>query len=345
MRWRWPPAGISYPDAAEVMLPRGAGSSPAASPTILNTYNMEKEELKRIIDNHQHWINKDVEGWKDMKANLGGADLRGADLKGANLGGANLGGADLGGANLRGADLGCAYLGGAELEEANLRGANLGGANLKGANLRGANLGGADLEYADLRRANLGGANLRHANLKGADLGCADLGCSDLRCADLGGADLKDAELRGANLRRADLEDADLRGADLRGADLRGANLDNILYNYYTAFLAIQCPEEGSFIGWKKVNGYVVKLRVPEDAKRSSSTSRKCRCSHAEVLAIQKIDGTTANVVELENRSYLPATTYKVGEIVRADKWDSDRWNECSHGIHFFISRDEAVRY
>jgi hypothetical protein len=40
-----------------------------------------------------------------------------------------------------------------------------------------------------------------------------------------------------------------------------------------------------------------------------------------------------------------PETTYTVGETVTADEWDEDRWNECSHGIHFFITRDEAVMY
>ena len=36
---------------------------------------------------------------------------------------------------------------------------------------------------------------------------------------------------------------------------------------------------------------------------------------------------------------------YKVGEIVEVDNFDKDRWNECSPGIHFFMTRDEAVRY
>ena len=38
-------------------------------------------------------------------------------------------------------------------------------------------------------------------------------------------------------------------------------------------------------------------------------------------------------------------TEYKAGEIVRPDKWDDNRWEECSSGIHFFITRLEAERY
>ena len=60
--------------------------------------------------------------------------------------------------------------------------------------------------------------------------------------ANLVGADLGGADLAMADLRAADLHGADLRGADLRGADLRGANIS----------MSIACPEEGSFIGFKK---------------------------------------------------------------------------------------------
>ena len=47
---------------------------------------MIQEELNKIIENHQHWINEDCEGWEDMKANLSGADLRGLNLQEVNLG-------------------------------------------------------------------------------------------------------------------------------------------------------------------------------------------------------------------------------------------------------------------
>ena len=93
---------------------------------------MTQEELDKIVEQHQHWIKEDCEGWGDMRANLYGANLEGAKLEGANLKGANLEGAYLYGANLKGANL---Y--GANLEGANLYGANLYGANLYGANLKG----------------------------------------------------------------------------------------------------------------------------------------------------------------------------------------------------------------
>ena len=157
-------------------------------------------------------------------------------------------------------------------------------------------------------------------------------------------ADLRNADLRIANLSGAYLSGANLRKADLGGANLINADLRNVKYNELTAFFALVCPEEGDFIAWKKVGEVIVKLRIPSEAKRSSATTRKCRCEFAEVLELQSLDGTPYNDDEVVNDDYVE-TIYKVGEIVRSDSWDDDRWNECSHGIHFFITRDEAVRY
>ena len=112
---------------------------------------MTQEELDKIVEQHQHWIKEDCEGWEDMKADLSGAYLEGANLEGAYLEGANLEGANLYGANLYGANLKGANLEGANLEGANLKGANLYGANLKGANLEGANLYGANLKGENFR--------------------------------------------------------------------------------------------------------------------------------------------------------------------------------------------------
>ena len=225
------------------------------------------------------------------------------------------------------------------LEEAYLEGAYLKGANLEGADLRGAYLEGANLGGANLRGAYLGGANLR-----GADLGGADLRGADLRGAYLGGAYLEGADLRGANLEGADLRGANLEGADLGGADLRGANLEGANYSEYTSFLLLQCPIEGSFIGWKKCDGYIVKLKICEDAERSSSTSLKCRCSKAEVLEIQNLDGSVADITEICS-NYDKNFIYKVGETIEVKDFDKCRWNECSPGIHFFIDRNMAVIY
>ena len=148
------------------------------------------------------------------------------------------------------------------------------------------------------------------------------------------------ADLCGANLRGADLCGANLRGADLRGAK----NTDKIAWNAYTAFYPLQCPETGSFSGYKKASGYIIELEICADAKRSSATSRKCRCSKAKVLSITHLDGSDSGLTEVRS-NYSKEFVYRVGEVAEVPDFDDNRWNECAAGIHFFITRDEAVKY
>lgn len=231
---------------------------------------------------------------------------------------------------------------------ANLWGADLSGADLKGADLRGACLRSASLWNANLESADLYGADLRRANLESANLSGADLRDADLNDADLTYTDLKSANLRNANLWCADLSRADLKGADLRYAILEGANLSSAdlcdaKINFYIA-----CPEKGSFIAFKKAgnnyNNYIVELLIPEDARRCSATSKKCRCDKAKVLSITKLDGTSDGVDTVYSL-YDETFAYKIGETVEVKNFDNNRWNECSTGIHFFITREEAVKY
>ena len=36
---------------------------------------------------------------------------------------------------------------------------------------------------------------------------------------------------------------------------------------------------------------------------------------------------------------------YRVGTTVEVEDFETDRWDECAAGIHFFITRQEAVQY
>ena len=65
---------------------------------------MTQEELNKIVEQHQHWLKEDCEGWEGMRANLTRANLTRANLTGANLTGANLTGANLYEADLTGAN-------------------------------------------------------------------------------------------------------------------------------------------------------------------------------------------------------------------------------------------------
>lgn len=141
-----------------------------------------------------------------------------------------------------------------------------------------------------------------------------------------------------------DMTRGNLSGANLRSADLSGANLLNVRYDECTGFFALVCPEEGSFIGYKKANGHIVKLRITEDALRSSATSRKCRCSKAEVLSITTLDGEDDGLTSIPS-NYDSNFIYRVGTTVEVEDFETDRWDECAAGIHFFITRQEAVQY
>ena len=207
-----------------------------------------------------------------------------------------------------------------------------------GADLREANLYEANLYEADLREADLYGANLRGANLREADLRGADLRGANLYGADLYGANLREADLYGADLREADLYGANLRGANLREADLRGADLRGAKGTY------MACPTDGSFIGWKKASGYIVKLQITEDARRSSAGGEKCRCDKAYVVEIQNADGTKADIDTIHS-NHDANFVYTVGATVEVSDFDGDRWNGCAPGIHFFIDRRAAVEY
>ena len=214
---------------------------------------MTQEQLNKIIENHQHYLNEDIDGWESMRADLSDKNLSGLNLKNANL------------------------------REANFR-----NANLSNSNLGDANLNNADLAYADLRKA----------DLKKADLRKADLREVDLRNSDLSRADLRNANLREANLFRANLKDANLFGVNLKNANISYAKINaNTKIDY-----PIACPETGSFIGYKKAGyEYIVKLKICGDAKRSSATAKKCRCSKALVLSIENIDGSDSGLQEIES--------------------------------------------
>ena len=213
-------------------------------------------------------------------------------------------------------------------------------ANLRRADLRRADLGGADLRRADLGGADLRGADLEDADLRDADLGGADLRGANLRRADLGRADLGRANLGGADLRGADLEGADLRGADLEDADLEGANIN----------IGFACPDSGEFTAWKKCETLggrycIVKLKIPEDAKRLSATTNKCRANKVEVLGIETLYGEQLPDDFEAHSTHDPNFKYKKGDLLKVENFDENRWNECSTGIHFFINRIDAFNY
>ena len=171
------------------------------------------------------------------------------------------------------------------------------------------------------------GADLSGADQYGADLYGADLSGADLSGADLSRANLSRANLSEADLSRANLSRANLSRANLSGADLSGAALPNFQI----------VPSEGSFIAWKKTTKGVIKISIPASAKRTSSLiGRKCRAEYVKVISGPGCGGfspTKGNSI------------YNKGEVIYADKFDPDIRTECTNGIHFFMTKEEAEQW
>ena len=268
---------------------------------------MTQEELDKIVEQHQHWIKEDCEGWEGMRANLTGANLVDANLTRANLTGANLTGANLMRAKLTGANLAVAYL-----TNANLTGANFTDANLVDAYLTNANLTGANLTDANLTRANLTGANLARANLTDANL--------------------TRANLTGANLTRANLTGANLAGANLTNAYLTNAYLTNA--NQFRLGKVLDEP----LTGYKNTKeGVVITAEIPAGAIVFCINGSKCRTNKAKI--------TDMAGHEILHSHYDNRFEYRLGQEINIKDFNLMYNVECASGFHFFRTRKEAEAY
>jgi hypothetical protein len=174
---------------------------------------------------------------------------------------------------------------------------------------------------------------------------------------------------------------SDFEGTRIYHSDIVGSHCTNLNIPQIV-------PATGSFIGYKRAKRteyedidkssvivnfkpVIVKLLIPEDAKRISSTSRKCRCNKAKVLDIydyeeddimerikisegywkkevkvpqDKLPEYIKNHYEDAYSYQDPTFDYKVGEIIEVKDFDEE-CNECSIGIHFFTSEKEALEF
>lgn len=195
-----------------------------------------------------------------------------------------------------------------------------------------------------------------------SDDGPADFSGANLQSIVLVNANLYGACFRGADLRYADLSHADLRKADFTGANMYNADLSWAKIQGATIdYIPLACPDTGSFTAWKKAYYYrasdgsvgdpvVVKLLIPEDAERVSSTNRACRADKALVLEIQTLDGEVLiaeggasedGAASMRKKDFI----YHVGEMAVPDSFINDQHDNIGPGIHFFINRQDAADY
>ncbi len=155
---------------------------------------------------------------------------------------------------------------------------------------------------------------------------------------------LEEAVKDNANLKNANLENAYLKNANLENANLENANLDTEHISKIKHIFQI-IPEIGQFVAWKKASGQVIKIQIPAKAKRTCNLiNRKCRAEFVKTLAIQNMDGSKSGITNVKG-DHDNKTIYEVGKITKADSFNDDMKKDCTHGIHFFISRKEAENW
>lgn len=200
--------------------------------------------------------------------------------------------------------------------------------DLRGLDLSGLNLSGIDLSYTRLDKANLYYANLSNTNLFFANLFSADLDNANLE-----NANLKMANLIGANLLRADLTNANLTDAELDYANLCSTKLSEKEQIRKGIIL------KEAIRGYKKcMTDIIVTLEIPKGANVFSINNSKCRTNKARVIEIS--DGETMAVSQYDENFI-----YEVGKEIEIEDFDLIYNIECSTGIHFFRTREEAEDY
>ena len=201
-----------------------------------------------------------------------------------------------------------------------------------------------DLTGWRLQKIDFSGATFENVCLAGADFSGSKLKNAWFQESPLKGALLRDTDMEGCMLRGADMRECDIRGANLFCAVLEKANLEGIIWDEKTQHFGMHCPRRGAFLGYKKCcYDRIVELLIPADAKRSSATLNTCRCSRAKVLIIKSADCSKyyEEAWSLVDENFV----YRKGRWVEVPDFDEDRWNDSTTGIHFWMTREEAIGY
>ena len=266
-----------------------------------DTEKMEKEEFERVMAEHRLWLSDHEKGKRaylrdtDLsEMDLSGMDFSYADMCGINLFRSNLTGTNLSHADLKQGFLHDADLTGAIVEKADFFGANLTMAKLDkcaGSEARFAfsRMWGCQIKSAELKKAFYFGAQVCDCDFSGSDLEAANFSTADLDNSVFVDTNLKDADFFDADRTYwCDFENADMTGVKVYGIDLNPENLKGVKGLH----MPLYCPEEGSFVAWKKCReGKVVKLLVPEHAGRKGNTLHTCRATEVVVLDIYDTNG------------------------------------------------------
>lgn len=94
-----------------------------------------------------------------------------------------------------------------------------------------------------------------------------------------------------------------------------------------------------------KFTEMIIKLEVPEKAKRVYCDELKIRVSKAKVIGFYNLDGSTLPADSDVVSSYDHAFKYKIGETVKPEKEFDPTSGSCGSGIHGYIDINDAIKY
>lgn len=98
----------------------------------------------------------------------------------------------------------------------------------------------------------------------------------------------------------------------------------------------------------------LVVLKIGRLTQRMQPRNYKCRAAEAKVVAIYKVDQDeygrnklTKTKLALARSSYDDSFIYRVGKVARpkGEQYNHAEIHECSAGIHFFLTKQEALEY
>ncbi len=320
----------------------------------MGSKNISTEELDKVLKDHELWLKDHTQGKRAELCgyhfgdfllkddlNLSGINLSGADLSGSSfskvrLVGANFSDAILEGATFMNVDLTDAVLDDIDIHNGSITHSNLTHVQAKRANFINCCMWDNCYENAVLNASRFIAAELCDGNFRGADLSSCDLRWTDIDYAHFENANLTGADLRWTkNSYWAYFQEADMKETEIEGSPIN----DEAVEGAKNLFIPMVCPEEGSFIAWKKCrDGKVAKIMVPENALRTGGSRYTCRAS--EILILDIFDGKNScdEAISIRDKDKI----YHKGEhVIDEELFDSSLLHSGT-GIHFFITRAEA---
>ena len=229
-------------------------------------------------------------------------------------------------------------LSGAHLFREDLRECAAPGVQMRRAYVAYSDFSGSDITRADFHGSTMHGVLFKECRATQANFSSTFACGSSFSAADLRGTNFAGADLHGSGFCGADMRGVNLEGAELGQARFLGTNIEAAAFRNVLGRPADVLPEAGAVEGWKKcADGVLVRLVVPQDARRSYAFSRSCRAEFVTVLVVIGADLG----VSLGD----PDTTYTEGGTVYPQRFGPRWWEEDAAGIHFFTSRAEAEAF